>query len=151
MSNIAVEDAQAWCQKNKLDLGSVLDGDLETQISTHVIARISTTYDVSTWVTAPTTPQLVKTIISMYYAAWMYRKLYSDDNGDSNAYATELMAAADAMLANILDGTTELPGIIPTVDSGAPAFYPTDESSALEATVEDPSLGPAHFSMGTIF
>jgi hypothetical protein len=151
MSNTTVGEAQAWCTRSKLELGNSLDGELETQISSVVLAKIGTTYDVSTWVTALTTPKIVRTIIAMYYAAWMYDKLFSDDNGDANQYAEKLRAAADDMLSNILDGTTEIPGVIPTTDSGAPSFYPTDESSAMPATVEDPSLGPAWFSMGTIF
>ena len=151
MTNIVVGDAQAWCQPNKLNLGSALDGDLEVQVSSGILARIASTYDVSTWTTPATTPQVVKTIIAMFYAAWMYNKQYSDDNDDTNGYADKLMEMAEAMLVNILDGTTEIPGIDPTVDSGAPSFYPTDTSSAQCPTVEDPSLGPAKFSMGTIF
>lgn len=151
MANITVEEAQAWCQRNKLDLGSALDGALEVQVASPVLARIGTTYDTSSWVSSSTTPQIVKTIIAMYYVAWTYDKLYSDDNDDTNAYADKLMAAADAALANILDGTTEIPGVDPTSNSGAPSFYPTDASSALDPTVEDPSLGGAKFSMGTIF
>lgn len=151
MGNITVEEAQVWCQRTKLDLGVQLDGGLEVQVASPIIARIGTIYDTSGWTTSVNTPQIVKTIIAMYYAAWMYNKQYSDDNDDTNAYADKLMAMADAMLQNILDGTTEIPGIDPTTDSGAPSFYPTDASSALEPTVEDPSLGPAKFSLGTIF
>lgn len=151
MGNIVVGEAQVWCERTKLDLGSQLDGELEVQIASHVVARIATVYDTSSWTTSTSTPQIVKTIIAMSYAAWMYDRLYSDDNDDTNAYADKLRATADAMLANILDGTTEIPGIDPTSDSGAPSFYPTDGSSALEPTTDDPSLGPARFSMGTIF
>jgi hypothetical protein len=150
MSNITVEEAQVWCQRTKLSLGS-LDGGLEAQIVSTVLARLGTAYDTSTWLTTHTTPMVVKTIIAMYYAAWMHNKQYADDNDDTNAYADKLMQMADAALANLLDGTTEIPGVDPIVDSGAPSYYPTDASSAMPATVEDPSLGPAAFSMSTIF
>lgn len=151
MANITVEEAQVWCERTKLDLKGQLDGGLETQVSSTVLARIASTYDVSTWVSSLTTPVIVKTIISMFYAAWLYNRLYSDDNDDTNAYADKLMEMAEAALSNILDGTTEIPGVEPTGDAGSPSFYPTDASSALSPTTEDPSLGPAAFSMGTIF
>jgi|SRR5690242_73738 len=151
MGNITVEEAQVWCQRNKLDLGVQLDGGLEVQVSSQILGRVAAVYDTSSWTTSLNTPQLVKTIIAMYYAAWTYNKLYSDDNTDTNAYADKLMAMADAMLQNIIDGITEIPGVEPVGDSSEPSFYPTDASSALEATVEDPSLGPAKFSMGTVF
>jgi hypothetical protein len=151
MSNIIVEEAQVWCERTKLDLGSSLDGGLEGQVASTVLARLGSTYNTSTWTTTLTTPPVVKTIIAMFYAAWMYNKRYSDDNDDTNAYADKLMEMAEAMLVNLLDGTTEIPGVDPTVDSGAPAFYPTDASSAECPTWDDQSLGPAAFSMQTKF
>jgi hypothetical protein len=151
MSNISISEAQAWCQKNKLDLGTTLDDELEKQVSSQVLTRVATAYDVSGWTDTYTTPEIIKTVIAMYYAAWMYDKLYSDDNDDTNAYADKLMQMAEAILLNILGGVTEIPGVDPILDSGSPAFYPTDASSAQCATSDDPSLGPAAFSMSTRF
>jgi hypothetical protein len=151
MSNIIVREAQAWCQENKLDLGSSLDDELEKQVSSQVLTRVATAYNVSGWTDTYNTPEIIKTVIAMYYAAWMYNKLYSDDNDDTNAYADKLMAMAEAILLNILAGVTEIPGVDPTLDSGSPAFYPTDASTASCATYEDPSLGPAAFTMSAKF
>lgn len=151
MGNITVEEAQVWCERTKLDLGAQLDGGLEEQVSSQILGRVATIYDTSSWVSSLTTPKLIKTIIAMYYTAWMYNKLYSDDNDDTNGYADKLMSMADTLLQNIMEGLTVIPGVTPTDDPSEPSFYPTDASSALEATVEDPSLGPAKFSMGTIF
>jgi len=151
MSNIVISEAQAWCQVNKLDLGMSLDDDLEVQVTSQILARVATLYDVSGWISYNTTPQMIRTPIAMYYAAWMYMKLYSDDNDDANAYALKLMEMADVMLQNIIDGITVIPGIDPIFDNGSPAFYPTDASSAQCATYEDPSLGPAAFTMSEKF
>jgi hypothetical protein len=151
MSNIAIGEAQAWCERTKLDLGRNLDGELEANISSQILARVAMTYDVSSWITSDTTPKLIRSIIAMYYAAHEYYRRYANDNDDTNAYADKLTAMADAALANILDGTTIIPGILPTGDSSAPSFYPTDVSSAQCATEDDPSLGPAKFSMGHVF
>lgn len=151
MSNIIVTDAQAWAERTKLALGTTLDGDLETQVSTQVLARVATAYDVSGWVDSDSTPDLIKTVIAMYYVAWTYDKIYSDDNDDANAYSAKLMAMAETILTNILSGTTPIPGVVPINDQGAPSFYPTDLSSASCPTSTDSSLGPAAFSMGTTF
>jgi hypothetical protein len=151
MANITVGEAQAWAEKTKLDLGTSLDGELEMQVSTQVLGRVATAYDVSGWVDYNTTPSIIKTAISMYYVAWMYERLYSDDNTDENAYAVKLMAMADAIIANIIDGVLIITGVVPTNDQGSPTFYPTDASSAQCANRWDPSLGPASFSMGQVF
>lgn len=151
MSNITIEEAQAWCMKPKLDLGRALDGALETQLSTQVLSRVAMTYDVSSWSTAVATPKLIRTILAMKYAAFEYYKRFSDDNDDANAYAAKLDGMADNMLANILDGVTVIPGVIPTSSGSSPSFYPTDASTAATPTASDSSLGPAAFSMGTVF
>jgi hypothetical protein len=150
MAHITVADAQAWAQPTKLDLDNVLDGDLEGQVSTQILARVATAYDTSSWLTTATTPALVKSIIAMYYIAWLYERLYSDDNTDENAYAVKLMQWAEDLLTNIISGVTPI-GVVPANDQSSPAFYPTDVSSASEPTEDDPSLGPASFSMGQVF
>jgi hypothetical protein len=151
MSNITVDEAQAWAEKSKLDLVSSLDGELEKQVASQVLARVATAYNVSGWTTSTTTPTTIKTIISMMYVGWLYERTYSDDNNGPNVYGDKLLAMAEVMLQNILDGITEIPGIEPTLDSGAPSFYPTDASSAQCPTSDDRSLGDAKFSMGTVF
>jgi hypothetical protein len=57
---------------------------------------------------------------------------------------------AGMLIQGLIDGTIEIPGVPPT-SSPNPSFYPNDASSALEPTLEDPSLGPARFSMGKVF
>jgi hypothetical protein len=151
MSNITVDEAQAWAEKSKLDLVSELDGELEKQVASQVLARVAIAYDVSGWTTTYNTPQLLKTIICMFYVGWLYERTYSDDNNGPNVYGDKLLEMAETMLQNILDGITELPGVIPTLDSGSPSFYPTDLSSAQCPTPEDRSLGDAKFSMGIVF
>jgi hypothetical protein len=151
MSHITVDEAQAWAEKSKLDLVSALDGELEKQIASQVLARVATAYDVSGWTTSINTPTLLKQIIAMFYVGWIYERQYSDDNNGPNVYGDKLLEMAEKALQNILDGLTELPGVVPILDSGAPSFYPTDLSSAQCPTPWDRSLGDAKFSMGTVF
>lgn len=147
---ISLEEAQAWLEITKLSLPS-LDLDLLESIQEEVIIRIASTYDTSSWLTPATTPRLVRVAIAKMYCAWVYDRQYSENlSAGSSAYATRLTANAEMLITGIIDGTIELP-TIPSLTSGSPSFYPTDASSALEPTIEDPSLGPAKFSMGTVF
>lgn len=150
MAHITVREAQAWVEKTKLDLGSNLDGELEVDVSAQVLARVAQVYDTSSWVDFEVTPRLIRSIISMTYTAYIYARTYSDDT-DGDTYSVLLLARADALLQNIIDGITVIPEVPPIGDTSEPAFYPTDASTASSPTDEDPSLGPNQFSMGTVF
>ncbi len=148
MSHIEIRDAQAWVEKSKLDLKSVMDWELETQVSSQVLGRVAQAFDVSSWLDRDTTPTVIRSIIAMHYVAWWYDRTFSTDN-EANVYANKLREAADAYLQNILDGLVPIDGV--TNSTGSPVFYPTDASSAMEPTPEDPSLGGSTFSMGTVW
>lgn len=126
-----------------------LDAALEDAVSTVVLARLAQSFTVATWVSPNTTPKLVRKIIAMKYACRAYARQYSEDPGE-NDYALRLCADADLLLDAIANGTLVLVEV-PGTDVGGIVFYPTDSSSALEATHDDPSLGPAAFTMGTIW
>lgn len=149
MANISVPEAQAWAEGTKLTIPTPLDVELEAHLAGEVISRLSSIADTSTWTSEVTTPKLVRTIISKLYVAWIYDRQYSEDNEGTSTYADKLKENAEGLLVGLLDGTIELPGIPDS--SGSPAYYPTDASSAQEPTFDDPSLGPAAFSMGQRF
>jgi len=149
MSRISIAEAQAWAEGTKLTIAS-LDLPLLEHIEEEVVVQLGSITDTSdTWVDTLTTPKLVRTIISKLYIAWLYDKQYSEDIEVGNNYADRLKENANNLIAGLLAGTIELPGIVDI--SGSPVFYPTDASSAMEPTLEDPSLGPAAFSMGMRF
>jgi hypothetical protein len=150
MTHISFGEAQAWSERTKLDLGTVLEEELEDQLSTQVLSRVATAYDTSGWVSETTTPKLLRTVIAMQYVAYIYARTYSD-NTDGDSYSTLLLTGSEAILQNIIDGITPIDGVDPTADLSEPVFYPTDLSSASTPTPEDSSLGGAKFSMGTIF
>ena len=151
MANIDIQEAQAWSEKTKLDLGTALDGELEASISSQVISTIAQVYDVSSWVDSSTTPRLVRSIIAMDYVAWWYDRQYSEDAGGGSSYGALLRSRADMLVAGILAGTISLVDVVPVTDVGQPAFYPNDISSADVPTHDDESLGDSKFSMGTIW
>jgi len=148
---ITITEAQQWAEKSKLTL-STLENGLVDQIATQILNRIAQAYDTTVWTTPTNTPPIVRSIIAMSYVSWVYSKTYSEDEVSENAYALRLLAWAEALIMGILDGTTEITtpppvnGLVTT-----PSYYPTDASSALVPTPEDPSLGPAVFTMGAIF
>jgi len=88
----------------------------------------------------------------MRYASWLYDRAYSEDSEPSN-YGALLRTEADKLLMGLIDGSIVIPNLPTDVDRtlGSPGFYPTDDSSALEPTVDDTSLGAAKFSMGQVF
>lgn len=155
MARITVREANAWVEPTKLRLATPLpqdQSDLLEQIEEEVIARIDTSaYDTTTWVDSTSTPRLVRVAIAKLFVAWVYRRQYSEDLGDNDAsYSAKLETNAEMIIAGIVDGTIELP-TEPASNAGTPVFYPTDESSASDPTWEDPSLGPAKFSMNQVF
>lgn len=150
MPRVSIAEVQAWLEPTKATL-DVLDTDWLPQLETQVLARIAAAYDVSTWVSVGSTPQVVRSVIAMKYAAWFYRRQYSEEGGD-NQYADLLDAAAEALILGIINGTTTIVEVpVDTATAGEPLFYPTDASSAVEPTADDLSLGSAKFSLGTIW
>lgn len=150
MALITPVDAQGWAESTKLNL-STLDGSLLDQMETEVLARLSSAYDTSAWLSPTTTPKVVKVIISKLYVAWFYDRQYSENQEQGNDYAAMLRTNAEMLISGLLDGTITIPTDPPIGSAGGPAYYPTDISSASEPTIDDPSLGPAKFSMGKIF
>jgi len=151
MGRIEVADAQTWTEKTKLTFDN-LDPALLAQTESIIIGRLAPQFDTTTWLDHTSTPAMVKTVIAMNYVAWYYDRTYSEDQEQGNDYAALLRAQAEALMVGILDGSIGMPEVPPgTAEPGGPAFYPTDASSAARPTFEDPSLGPAAFSMGSKF
>jgi hypothetical protein len=148
VAHITVGEAQAWAEGTKLTI-STLDPELEAHLAGEVIARLDSPFDITTWVDSTTTPKLVRTIISKLYVAWLYDRTYSEDIEAGSNYADRLKENAEMLLLGLIAGTIELPGVVDI--AGSPVYYPSDSSSAQVATPDDPSLGPAAFSMGMRF
>jgi hypothetical protein len=154
MARIHLEEARALTEPTKLDIEN-LDFDLLSLIETEVLARLSVqvaTDTVASWVDPITTPDLVRTIIAEKYVAILYNRQYSEDNDtQSNMYAIKLDARAEMLLSGILDGSIVIIGL--NQDITTITFYPDDASSAQDRKnfPDDPSVGPAAFSMGSIY
>lgn len=152
MAHISPEEANAWLESTKLSL-SELDDELEWQITSQIMSRLSAGFNTSTWTDATTTPRLVRTIIAMYYVAAVYDRTYSDNTDDTiSNYATILRSLAESNITGLLNGTITLEED-PTAnaDIGSPVFFPNDASSAQKPTRDNPSDGGPSFMMGMVF
>lgn len=149
MARIELKDATAWVEDTKL-LTTALEPRLLAQVEAQVLTSLDNSIDVSTWVDYNSTPDIIKSIISMTYVAWVYDRQYSEDQENGNDYAALLRAQANALIAGINDGSVVVPGF-PTENIGGPAFFPDDASSAMRPTDLMPQLGPASFNMGREF
>lgn len=150
MALVTVDEVQAWLESTKLRLDH--DDELveEIHISRIVLSKLSTRFDVDTWLDPTTTPGLVRTIISMLTAASRYNKVYSESDADAgNPYANKLEEMAYEMLEQLLTGEMILTDVTdsgPNVE-GTVTFYPTDASSL----IDDEDDSDRKFSMGTVF
>jgi hypothetical protein len=149
VARIEPADANAWTEGTKLAF-TALDAALLDQIESQVLGRLASQFDTSTWLSPASTPRMVKSIVAMFYVAWYYDRTYSEDQEQGNDYAALLRAQAESLILGILDGSIVLPEV-PGDEPGGPAFYPTDDSSAMKPTTADPSLGGPWFSLGTTF
>lgn len=150
MARITTTDAQGWAESTKMTVSS-LDASLVSQIETEIISRLNSIYVTTGWIDSTSTPSVVKVIIAKTYIAWLYDRQYSENQENGNDYAAMLRANAEMLMEGLINGTIGIPGETPTGAGIGPSFYPNDASSALEPTIDDPSLGPAKFSMGKVF
>lgn len=164
MARISIDDARAWVESTKLS-PVALDLDHLSQLEEEVLDRIASVYDISSWIDKATTPRLIQVIIAKTYAGWLYDKYYSENQNQPNKYSQLLKQNAETLIQSIISGTITIPGTDPTNSVGA-VFYPNDASSAINpntgyydpalnsvllANNGDTSVGPAKFSMGSVF
>lgn len=149
MARVTQREIQGWLELTKLNLAA-LNTDLLEQLEEEVLVQLSSVYSIASWADETTTPKIVRTIIAKMYASWYIDKIYSENQDEGNDYAARLLANANMLLQGLISGLFEIPGT-PATNPGTASFYPTDASSAQQPTEEDPSLGPARFSLGKVF
>lgn len=146
--HITPADVNYWLENTKLTVADPLDAGVEAFATSKVIGRLAGAFETTTWVDPSTTPQLVKQLIAMLYAAATYRKSYSEDlegDGVGLNWAEWLEQSVEGYLNMVFTGEITLtdPEIdITGTNVGLPSFYPTDLSSVTE---------PPKFTMGAKF
>jgi hypothetical protein len=159
VAHITTSDVQTWLETTKLTI-STIEPTLEADVSAEVLARLATQYGAYTplWVDSTTTPQIVKQIIAMLYAGWIYDRAYSEveTNEALTSYGAVLRSWAMTLINDILGGSVPIAEIGSSPIAEAPVYYPNDASSTTDAwqantDEDDNSLGPAKFGMGKVF
>jgi len=134
MALITTDDVQTWFTDDRLLLDITDDLPEETNVSAEVLATVSTRYTTTTWITAATTPRLIRSVISARVAAIRYSKHYADQL-DELLYADWLNKWAMDILEGIVSGAIPLLDIVTSADltaaqeAASAKFYPTDTSS----------------------
>lgn len=131
---IVVGDVQAWLEATKLTLGVNFTADqltLEQVAQTKVFAALSPVYSTTTWVDSGSTPQMVRNIIAMYTAAYLYNKQYSEDDPTITSYGTWLIGMADGLIAGLIDGSLSLSEVPNPSNPTNPSYYPDDTTGAV--------------------
>ena len=148
MAYLEVKELQAWLETTKMEV-AVVDPQLELTAKNLVFGTLTRRYVVTGWTDGTNTPTMVTQIMSMYIAAWMYRKQYSEDiTNDSRTYADDLEAQASALLCQLESAEVSLLDAVATTTSssiGRPAFFPTNASSSAGA------MGEPMFSIQKVF
>lgn len=149
MARVTLTEVQGWLDPVKLTLAS-LDTELLAQLEEEILGRLAVAYDTSAWTTDSNTPKLIRTIIAKTYASYHYDKVYSEDQEEGNDYAARLNANAEMLIMGLIEGRIVIPGT-ETETSRGPSYFPSNASSALEPTDDNPEWGGPYFSMSKRF
>jgi hypothetical protein len=146
-------------ETTKLSISSI-EPTLELDVSSEVLGRLGETFYayVPLWIDNTTTPALVKQIMAMYYASWVYDRSFAEveTNESQVSYGATLRAWASKLLTDMISGGVTVAEILPGGPNSSIVFYPTDASSTTDALqantdTDDNSLGPAVFGMSKVF
>lgn len=148
---VTIPEVQQWLDPSRLTL-AFIDEELEETARIKVFSTLADKYVTEDWVSAVTTPDLIRKIIALLVASWTYRRTYAEDGGDSS-YAGYLELSANRLLGGLLEGSINLPDDETIQSSSYPSFWPTDLATAY-ADEYDPGsefAAPRAFTMGKVF
>jgi len=109
MQTISPQEVNAYLPKDKwqVDLDEFNEPDLEANAVGQVLGKLSFVYDVDDWRTG-NAPVLVRQVVAMHIAAWIYARQFSEDTANVNSHASWLLRQAQVLLDAILSGTVVL-------------------------------------------
>lgn len=105
---IAIEDVVVWVDREKTESDiEELDEVLANQLTSAVLGVVSDVYDTEGWTTPETTPVLIRRIISMQYAGYLYHRIFSNDS-ITGEYGDRLLNDAKILLDGVVDGSLSI-------------------------------------------
>jgi hypothetical protein len=139
MARISAADVNGWLEGSKLTATDPLVAGMESLATSRVLGRLAGQYDISGWTDEETTPDVVRQLIAMLYAAALYRKAYSEDLDDGVGlnWAQWLEQSVEGYLVMILEGVLDLEELGEAVlTSPFPSFYPNDQACPPKFTMD---------------
>jgi len=136
MQTISPQEVNAYLPKDKwqVDLDEFNEPDLEANAVGQVLGKLSFVYNVDDWRNVEA-PALVRQVIAMHMAAWIYARQFGEDTANVNSYASWLLRQAQVLLDAILSGTVVLEEDVIVFDE--------DQGAAVS--------GPPIFTTGRVF
>ena len=149
MSYVTQREVQTWLERTRLTV-QVVDPNLESTAFA-ICAGYLNQHDSTLWVDAASTPLLVRKIIAMLVAAYVYMIQYGEDS--DSTFGKTLESSAMELLGGLADGSIQLTDVNADRDpTSYPTFFPTDAATTLfETDPTDPGGAPRAFTMGKVF
>lgn len=110
MQAIMPQEINAYLPKDKWQVdtsGAFSETELEKNATSRTLGALSGVYPVDDW-RAGEAPKLVRQVIAMHMAAWIYARQFSEDTADVNSHASWLLRQAESVLSGILTGAITL-------------------------------------------
>jgi hypothetical protein len=147
---VSPAEVQQWLHISRIVVTGQEDGFAEQDETARalVYGALGARYDTAQWTDSDHTPVLVRQVMSMLVAAWLYKKTFAESTSTSSSnYGVRLQNDANSLLDQLLSREVLL---IDAPDgseltSGAIAFFPTDVQEFDEMGNE------TKFGMGMIF
>jgi hypothetical protein len=156
-THVSEAEVQQWIRNSRLTI-TVVDPELENSAYSRVAATLAQRYETTTWVDEASTPDLIRSIISMLVAAWeINRGPGAETMNDVDSYGEHLESSALALLGSLADGSILLEdddsGGSGGFATGQPIFFPTDVATTIAAEEGINADGAAQraFTMGQVF
>jgi hypothetical protein len=140
-------EVQAWLEETKLPLVEI-DQGLHEAARVLVFSHLAEVYDTSGWTTSTNTPSLVRQVVAIYIAAWVYNRAYSSVSIEGPTYGDKLIAMAESILVSIVNGNADLTDADSSIArSTSPEFVPNDSTgSSQQYDAAGNAIGPDEFS-----
>lgn len=108
MEAIVEQEVNAFLPKDKWQIENLGFDEFEqvTVATAKVFGLLKDIYPVQEWYTGDA-PKLIRNIIAMHVAAWVYARQFSEDTANINSYASWLLRQAEQLLASVVSGAIQ--------------------------------------------
>lgn len=144
----SLQDINGWLTDDKLEANETNTAQLQIDAQRLIRGQLASSFTptvLSSWITPATTPGLIRAVAGRLVAAYLYKKVYSEEGMQIPAYAQDLYDEAIAMLTDIRAGNLTV-----TDDDGNPIDGNTESLSSADFFPNN-SSDPPYFTMSQQF